>query len=485
MISKIRQFEKASAQLEPDDIKRRYLTRQFTLFVEQYVTNIAQAAAFEEDAAAEMYHSLFPEETGLPPGKLMSIIDHSLIKPGINLASGSDLAYIPGGGLYTSALADYLSAATNKYASIYSASPGAVRMENILVRWMCNLVGYDKKSFGYLSSGGSMANLTAIVAVRDAKKMLHGSKKNVIYFTHQVHHCLLKALHISGMDSCRQQLIPMNADMSMDVKALKKLIKKHKAEGLHPKLVVASAGTTDVGVVDDLNAIADISVKNNIWYHVDAAYGGFFLLTRYGREKMAGISKADSIVMDPHKGLFLPYGSGAVLLKDGQHLLKSFYVEANYLKEAHPATEQINDFETVSPADISPELSRHFRGLRLWLPLKLHGVKTFRAALEEKLLLTRYFHQKVKKIGFTTGPDPDLSVSIFRYIPKSTGRNLEKINQYNREVLKAVQAEKKVFIEGTVIDGIYWMRLAVLSFRTHLEHIDMLLASLKDKIDNG
>ncbi len=482
MISEIKRLEKDSIQLEPDGKERLQLTQQITSYIEQYLKDIPRASAFEEDdKPALVLSTLFPEEHGRTKEELMRIMDSSLVKPGINMSSGGDLAYIPGGGLYVSALADYMAAATNKYSTIYSVSPGAIRMENMLVRWMCELVGYDDQSFGHLSSGGSMANLTAIVAARDAKQMLREPTKNVVYFTHQVHHCLLKALHIAGMDPCKLQLIPMNPNLSMDTKALEQLIRQHKAEGLRPKLVVASAGTTDVGVVDDLNAVADIAKANNMWYHVDGAYGGFFLLTDHGRKIMKGISRADSIVMDPHKGLFLPYGSGAVLLKEGHNLFKSFYMEANYLQDTHIPLDQLGDYEEVSPADISAELSRHFRGLRLWLPLQLYGVGSFRAALDEKLLLARYFHQEVQKIGFEVGPDPDLSVAIFRYVPERFKNDAKKANQYNRELMKAIQNEKKVFIAGTEIDGIYWMRLAVLSFRTHLEHIDILLSSLKEK----
>lgn len=484
MISELKKLQKESQELEPEEDERGRLTKRIISYVEQYLKELPTASAYEEDDnPTNVLNAFFPKDGGRSPEELMQIIDSALVRPGINMASGSDLAYIPGGGLYAAALADYLGSATNKYAGIYSASPGATRMENMLVRWMCNLVGYDKKSFGHLSSGGSMANLTAIVAARDAKNMLHEPQKNVIYFTHQVHHCLIKALHVAGMNPCKLQLVPMKSDLAMDVHALRQLIAQHTAEGLHPKLVVASAGTTDVGVVDDLDTVADIAEKNDMWYHVDGAYGGFFLLTEHGHKIMKGISKADSIVMDPHKGLFLPYGSGAVLLKDGHNLFKSFYVEANYLKDVHTPTEKMDSYEKVSPADISPELSRHFRGLRMWLPLQLHGVNAFKNSLNEKLLLTKYFHQEVKKVGFEVGPDPDLSVSIFRYVPKTLENDSKEINQYNRNLMNAIQDEKKIFLSGTAIDGVYWMRLAVLSFRTHLNHIDTLLASLKEKIE--
>ena len=482
MISTIRQLEQQSLPLEPDAEQRATLTRQVTTYVDRYMQGISTAAAYQQDdTPAKVLDDFFPAEKGHPAEELLEVLDKAVVRPGINMSSGGDLAYIPGGGLYVSALADFIGAATNKYASIYHASPGATRMENMLVRWLCDLVGYDEKSFGHLSSGGSMANLTAIVTARDAKDMLVEPEKNVLYVTHQVHHCLLKALRVSGMTACRLQLVPMKADLQMDVAALKQLIKQHLAEGLHPKLVVASAGTTDVGVVDALDEIAQVAEDNDMWYHVDGAYGGFFLLTDYGKEKMRGISRADSIVMDPHKGLFLPYGSGAVLVKRGHQLFNSFYVEANYLQDAQLSAEQIGNYAEISPADVSAELSRHFRGLRLWLPLQLHGVQPFRAALDEKLLLTRFFHQKIKAAGFETGPDPHLSITIFRYVPERIEDDLEQVNQFNRQLLKAIQDEKVIFIASTTIDGVYWLRLAVLSFRTHLPHIEALLSSLIQK----
>src|SRR5699024_6933639 len=197
---------------------------------------------------------------------------------------------------------------------------------------------------------------------------------------------------------------------------LQELVMQHKMEGLTPSLLVASAGTTDIGAIDDLKAAGAIAEKNDIWYHVDGAYGGFFLLTDYGKRAMQGISMADSVVMDPHKGLFLPYGSGAVLIREGHRLFESFYVEANYLQDTQIPIDPIENDMEISPSDISPELSRHFRGLRMWLPLQLHGTDAFSAALEEKLMLVRYFHQEIRKAGFKTGPDPQLSVTIFRFV---------------------------------------------------------------------
>ncbi len=268
--------------------------------------------------------------------------------------------------------------------------------------------------------------------------------------------------------------IEMDRRYRMKPELLNEQIKQDKEESKLPLIIFASAGTTDLGAVDPLNEIAGIAERHNIWFHVDAAYGGFFLLTEQGKNKMKGIEKADSVTIDPHKGLFLPYGSGALLVRDVQKLYDSQHMTANYLQDTLSATEEL------SPADLSPELSKHFRGLRMWLPLKLFGVSPFRAALNEKLELTNYFYSEVQKIeGIEVGPEPELSVMFFRYLPsdKNTGAN-----EFNKKLVNALHKDGRVFLSSTNIDDTVYLRLAVLSFRTHLEDIDLTLELLKEKI---
>jgi glutamate/tyrosine decarboxylase-like PLP-dependent enzyme len=236
-------------------------------------------------------------------------------------------------------------------------------------------------------------------------------------------------------------------------------------------LVIASAGTTDVGAVDPLEQIADIAKRHALWYHIDAAYGGFFALTAEGKRKLAGMDRSDSLVIDPHKGLFLPYGLGVVLVKDRSRLRESHNYQANYMQDA------VESRDEPSPADLSPELTKHFRGLRLWLPLKLHGTAPFRACLEEKLLLAKYFYAEVKKLGFECEVEPELSVVVYRYIPKNGDANA-----FNKRLLDEVVADGRVFISSTTLNGKFTLRFACLAFRTHLKTVDILLDVLKEKI---
>jgi len=235
--------------------------------------------------------------------------------------------------------------------------------------------------------------------------------------------------------------------------------------------VVASAGTTDVGAVDPLAEIGEIAKRNDLWYHIDAAYGGFFILTDVGKQKFRGLELSDSLIIDPHKGLFLPYGLGVVLVRNIEDLKRSFRFDANYMQDAFAGPDE------VSPAELSPELTKHFRGLRLWLPLKLHGVGPFRACLEEKLLLAKYFYREVQKLGFVSDLEPELSVVTYRYVPASGDAD-----DFNKKLLEEVVKDGRVFISSTVLNGKYTLRFACLAFRTHLSIVDTLLEVLSENV---
>lgn len=347
-------------------------------------------------------------------------------------------------------------------------------MELALVDWMCGLVGYPESASGDLTSGGSMATLSALVTARDACGIDYSRiPQSCIYLTGQAHHCIGKALHVAGLKDVHKRIVSMDTRYRMDTADLKRNIGRDRAQGLEPWLVIASAGTTDTGAVDPIQDIAAVARQEGLWFHLDAAYGGFFLLCEPGREQLKGIGLADSIVLDPHKGLSLPYGSGAVLVRDRKFLLQSNAYNASYMQDARQ--EGAVHESPLSPADLSLELTRPFRGPRMWFPLRLFGLQVFRASIEEKVLLARYFYHEISKFdGFETGPYPDLSIVTYRYLPHTGDANV-----FNKRLLEAVLDDGKVFISSTTIDGNYTLRLAVLNFRTHRQHIDYLLTLLK------
>jgi glutamate/tyrosine decarboxylase-like PLP-dependent enzyme len=411
--------------------------------------------------------------------ELLDRYRREVLDRGLNPASGGHLGYIPGGGLFPCALGDYLAAVTNQFAGVYFAGPGAVRMEHDLIRWMCRLVGYPDNALGNLTSGGSIANLIAFVAARDALQIRADRiPQSVIYLTEQVHHCVYKAIRIGGMAEAVVRTVRVDERFRMDAVQLKSLVQQDRRAGLRPFLVVATAGTTDTGAVDPLDAIADVSRDEGMWLHVDAAYGGFFLLSsvidRDGvpvADRLRGIERSDSVAIDPHKGLFLSYGIGAVLVRNVSAVLKSHFYRASYLQDAFSADAEPN------PADLSPELTKHFRGLRMWLPLQLFGIAPFVAALDEKIQLCRYFYAKVQQLGFEVGPEPELSVCLYRYVPA-----VGDPNAFNLRLIESIHRDGTVFVSSTTIGGVVWLRLAVLCFRTHLSHIDSLLRLLKESV---
>jgi glutamate/tyrosine decarboxylase-like PLP-dependent enzyme len=471
----ILEIETRARELEPNAELRRALFHDVSAYAEEFLEKLSELPAYleSEDRGIGILETPIGEEPR-PLSRLLEHLRRDVDRPGLNPASGGHLGYIPGGGLYASSLADFLAAVTNRYAGVFFASPGAVRMENMLLDWMSGLVGYPKETAGgNLTSGGSIANLMGVVTARDA----HGIRsrdveRSVIYTTEQTHHSVAKAIRLAGLSDAVVRRVPLDERYRMRAETLERTAASDRAAGLRPFLVIASAGTTDTGVVDPIEDVAAICAKHDLWLHVDAAYGGFFVLCEPGRRALGRLDGSDSLVMDPHKTLFLPYGSGAVLVKDRTRLLESHHYAASYMQDALRARDEL------SPADLSPELTKHFRGLRLWLPLLLHGLAPFRAALEEKMLLARYFHERLsERPGFEVGPYPELSVATFRYRPKSGDADL-----FNRKLVEAVHRDGRVFLTSTILDGRFTLRCAVVSFRVHLETIDRALEILDREV---
>lgn len=453
-------LREAATPLEPDDAGRRRLGSQVLDHALNFLDRVEEAPSLRP-AAEAFAQQLCPEfsEAGREAASVLDYIGTCIEQPGIATTSPRFMGYIPGGGLFHSALGDMLAAASNKYSGFAPAAPGAVRIENACTAWLASVIGYPAESAGTLTSGGSLANLTALVAAREARDAEGGG---AVYLTRFAHHCVDKALHIAGRARSPRRIIPTDRNYRMSVDALEQALEEDRRNGVRPWLVVASAGTVDSGAVDPLSDVAELCRRHEAWFHVDGAYGGLFALCEEGRAKVRGIELADSVALDPHKTLFLPYGTGAALVRDGKHLLDAFSASADYIRPF--ADTDVGP----SPADLSPELTRHFRALRLWLPLQIAGVAAFRAAQAEKLALARYFHERLSVIdGFDPGPTPDLSVVAFRYLPESGD-----IDEFNERLIRHVQQEGRVMLSGTRIDGSFYLRCAILCFRTHIEHVD-------------
>lgn len=465
--ARILELQREASALDPGEAERDRLMAATHAYAQRFLAELTDRPAYEADKRAG------PRVRDLEIGvgthdieRLLASYDEAVAVPGLAAGSAGHLGYIPGGGIYSSSLGDYVAAVTNEYVGVRYASPGAVEMENQVLEWMADLVGYPASARGNLAAGGSVANFSAIVTAREATGLMAREVPDaVVYSTSHAHHCLDKALRMAGLGETVSRQIPLDDRYRMRPEALARSVAEDRARGLRPWLVFASAGTTDVGAIDPLSAIADVALAEDLWFHVDAAYGGFFALVEAMRPALAGMERSDSIVLDPHKTLFLPYGTGALLVRDGDRLREAHTYHANYMQDA--AAEEA---ERDSPADLSLELTKHFRGPRVWLPLLLHGVEPFRACLEEKLELTRHFYREIARRGFEVGPEPELSVAIYRWIPESGDAN-----DFNRALAQYMHEDGRIFISTTTLDGDFVLRAAIVVFRTHLEDIDLAL----------
>ena len=396
---------------------------------------------------------------------------------GLGTAGPGYLAYIPGGGLPSAALAEMVAALINRYTGVSAASPALCRLESDVLTWLAREVGYADGARGLLTSGGSLANFSAVVTARHARLGEDGDyRRAMVYISSQAHHSVSKSVALAGIPARNVRAVEVDHRLRMDVGSLRQAVEADLGAGARPFLVVSAAGTTNTGAIDPLPEIGEVCRRHGLWHHVDGAYGGAFVLCPEGRRRLQGIAQADSVTLDPHKGMFLPYGTGCLLVRDGAQLRAAHQAHAVYLQDF----EQLDrSTEAPSPSDHGPELSRPFRGLRLWLPLMLHGAAAFRAALEEKLELAAALATQLRHIPCVEVVDePQLSVVPFR-LRVRPGESVSSHDGRNRQWLAAINEQANVHLSSTSLPvqgtEVLTLRACVLSFRTHRPRIDALL----------
>ena len=460
--------ENSPHPLEPAPDEMRAMLEQVTDRIVDHIASVGdQPASYETDgrAIARDFAEPAPAEGTDFAGLLDRIFDDA-VPHSFNTAGPGYLAYIPGGGVFPSAVADLIANAINRYVGVWVAAPALVQIELNVIRWFCEAVGYGAGSGGVLTSGGSLSNLTAIVAARRERfgdDFFHG----VIYTSDQAHHSVRKSAVLAGFAESAVRQIQTNEHQEIRIDRLEAAMAEDRAAGRTPFLIVGSAGTTNTGAVDDLTALADLADRESLWLHVDGAYGGFFALTERGKAAMAGLERADSITLDPHKGLFLPYGTGALLVRDEGALRRAHATFADYM----PVMQHDADF--VDFCDLSAELSRDFRGLRIWLPVKLFGLDAFRESLDEKLDLARWMAEQIRRVPeVEIVSEPRLSLVSFRLRGDDS-------DEATRALLDAINARQNVYLTGTMVDGRFAIRICVLSFRTHMDRMELCMEDIR------
>lgn len=414
-----------------------------------------------------------PEE-GTPYRKLLDLLFRKAVPASLNTPGPGYLAYIPGGGLFHAAVADLIADAVNRYTGISAAAPALVQLEANVLDWLREIAGFPAETRGLLTSGGSISNLIALVTAR-RERLPEDFLKGTLYVSDQTHHSIAKSAVLAGFPPANVREVSSDERFRIRLDALEERIAADRRLGLTPFLVVGNAGTTNSGAVDPLPELAEVARRHGLWFHVDGAYGGFFRLTDEGRTILRGLELADSLVLDPHKSLFLPYGTGALLVRDGAALRRTHTAEAEYMPPLQD-DQPLPDF-----SEMGPELSRPYRGLRLWLPIKLLGIAPFRDALQEKLELAREAADEVRRMpGIEMVAEPELSLFAFRLVrPDLDGTALDRLNV---AFLKRINERKRVFLTGTRLNGRFTLRVCVLSFRTHRERMAMAVEDIRAAI---
>ncbi|HEV8632016.1 MAG TPA: pyridoxal-dependent decarboxylase [Thermoanaerobaculia bacterium] len=465
--------------LEPDGAEMRRLVAAALDRLVPYIESLPRQPAGDIGGAEEVAAALrspLPEQ-GRPFDELLDLLFARAVPKSFNAPGPGYLAYIPGGGLFHAAVADLLADGINRYTGVWQAAPALVQLEADAVRWFCEVVGYGPAARGFLTSGGSLANFGALVTAR-RERLPPDFLRGVVYASDQVHHSLGKAAMLAGIPDDNVRALPVDASFRLDPATVAAAIAADRARGLQPFLLVASAGTVNTGAVDDLRSLGELAAREGLWFHVDGAYGGFFLLTARGREAMRGIERADSVTLDPHKGLFFPYGTGCLVVRDGAALERAHSLHASYLPPRPPDDSDGPDGGWWDFAALSPELSRPFRGLRVWLALQLLGMAPFRAALDEKLDLAQWAAGETARIPHLQMiAPPQLSLFAFRLAPPGAGRT--ERDRLTRELLVRVNARQRVMLTGTDLADGYAGRVCVLNFRTHRERMEMAVADLR------
>ncbi|XP_066277414.1 aromatic-L-amino-acid decarboxylase-like [Branchiostoma lanceolatum] len=475
----LRDLKVKTSVLEVPQVDRDKMTNRSMEMISAYEDNISKLTwgpvKTLDQGCSEVIGDIMESPT--KHDLVMQDFNAHLINAGMNFGHPTFFGFIPtGGGTFPAALGSFIPAALASFSGFHRKSTAIVEMENKLIKWVADLFGYPAGHAGNISSGASLATLTALAVARDSRELKAADfHRCVVYCSEFTHYVVEKGLRAVGMREAILRTSPVDKSFKMTAAALERQIKEDREAGLLPFLVVATVGTTLTGSVDPVDGIADVCERHQLWLHVDAAYGGFFALCDEMKQLFVGVERSDSIVVNPHKGLFVPFGVGVLVVKDGQKLQQccSMGQTPSYFKRC-----QLFSPENLSPSELSFELSRPFRGAQMWLPLKVFGVGVFRTALQEKLLLARYFYGKLKGTGdFELPLEPELSVVLFR----ATAPPGVDINTFNQQLFDGLNSDGKIFMTPALLSNELYLRVCVLCFRTHIEHIDLCFSLIEEK----
>ncbi|OUS01972.1 decarboxylase [Flavobacteriales bacterium 33_180_T64] len=425
-------------------------------------------------ASREEMDTLFNIEAPEKPTDFQDVFDFVIQKviPNSNIVSHpKSYSFVPGPSNYVSVMADTLATGFNVFSGGWAASPAAAELEIVTMNWLLKLFKFPtKKGGGLFTSGGSMANLTALVT---ARRQCCGDdfSKAIIYMSDQAHSSNIKAIRVLGFKKEQVRIIPTDIEFKMAINKLKNAIAKDRLEGFQPFCIIASAGTTNTGTVDPLNEIANICKTEKLWFHIDGAYGGAAILSKKGKQLMKGIEKADSLTIDPHKWLYQPYEMGCLLVRNHKWLSKTFSEKPEYLRDIEGNTSEINFY------DHGIQLTRRFRALKFYMSMKTFGLNAFKNAVTYSIDLADDVEQHLRKSAYWEVISPaTLAVINFRYNPIGKSFSEKKLDTLNQQISQKVLASREALLVTTILQNQIVLRMCLINPRTTLNDVKETLA---------
>ena len=385
------------------------------------------------------------------------------------------IAYVPSCPTFPAVLGDWLATGFNFFAGVWPVAAGPNEIELVVLDWFRQWLGMPEGTGGLLTSGGSGANLTAMIAARHRVTAGDASAiaRLTVYGSDQVHSSVTRAAWLAGVPREHVRSLPADDQFRLRVDALRESIARDRASGLRPLMVVANAGTTNTGSVDPMPEIADVCEQEDVWMHVDAAYGGFAILTDTGRYALRGIERADSVTLDPHKWLFVPFECGCLLARDPNRLKAAFQIFPEYLADAQTGHEAVNF------ADYGEQLTRYARAIKVWMSVSYFGTDAIRDAIDRGMMLARRLEARIREVTALEIVAPArFGVVCFRARPKNVDD--AALDALNERVLARVVGDGRYFISSTRLRGAFALRACILGFRTTEEDIDGLVRAVAE-----
>jgi aromatic-L-amino-acid decarboxylase len=461
--------------LDLDQETMRRLGHRVADIVAEHLGTIRDEPVIASLPPAELRRSLAraaPHE-GAEFEEIVSVLQTSVFPYHAREPHPGFLAYVPSCPTFPAVLGDWLATGYNFFAGVWPVAAGPNEIEIVVLDWFRDWMGMPKGTGGILTSGGSGANLTAVVAARHSA-MEAGSEitRLTVYTSAQAHSSVTRAAWIAGIPRENVRTVEMDDHYRMITTELERAIASDRAAGCAPFMVVASAGTTNTGTVDPLHDIADCCAREKLWLHIDAAYAGFAALTGEGKRLLSGIERADSLTLDPHKWLFVPFECGCLLVRDPATLTAAFRIAPEYLKDVQPGDEEVNF------ADRGEQLTRYSRALKVWLSVNYFGTDSIGCAIEEAMERARILERLVRSSpDFEILSPAQFGIVCFRATPRGTAE--AALDSLNERINARVVAEGRFLISSTRLRNAFSLRMCTLGFRTTSDDIHELFASIR------